>query len=264
MKTNDRITRPFPPRTTPIRSVSALFGSGGADRAESPSAGSSPGPGEAWNEVVARSVELGYRVIDDYVRQGERMARAMSDRGASPQDMLGGDPQELARRMTQYAMDFTGLWFQMIQSASAGFPAGAAGPFANFGFPPAPLWPTAPPAREPAQAAQDAPAAASPTTTPVQMLRARVAIDSTLPVEVSLDLRPEAGARPMSLQSLRAADAAKPRLSDVSISRAGADEPYVLRVRVPAGQPAGVYNGLIVEEESGLPVGTVSLKVPSE
>ena len=262
MKTNDRITRPFAPRTTPIRSVYALFGSGGADRADSPS-----GPGEAWNEVVSRSVELGYRVIDDYVRQGERMARAMSDRGASPQDMLGGDPQELARRMTQYAMDFAGLWFQMIQSASAGFPSGMAGPFANLGFPPAPAWttptPTAPPAREPAYAARGVPADASPTT-PGRMLRMRVAIESTLPVEVSVDLRQEAGARPMSLQSLRAADAAKPRLSEVSISRASAEEPYVLRVRVPAGQPAGVYNGVVVEEESGLPVGTVSLRVPAE
>ena len=52
-----------------------------------------------------------------------------------------------------------------------------------------------------------------------------------------------------------------PRLSDITIEGGGADEPPTLRVHVPAGQPAGIYNGMIIDDETGVPVGTLSLRI---
>jgi hypothetical protein len=91
-----------------------------------------------------------------------------------------------------------------------------------------------------------------------------ISVSSPTPTEVALDLRPRAGDRPLAVQSLRSPEGSKPRLTDVEISGGGPDEPYVLRIRVPVGQPPGIYNGVVIEEESGLPVGTVSLRVKSE
>jgi hypothetical protein len=126
----DRIKKPKLPRTTPLRSLSALFAPMPSNGAAT--GGAVPGATEPWSDVVTRSVELGYRVIDDYVRQGERMARAVSERGpggmASP-----GDAQEVATRMAQYAMDFTGLWLQMLQTASVAANGWPTPPFPGWG-----------------------------------------------------------------------------------------------------------------------------------
>src|SRR5438128_27418 len=53
---SDRIRRPPLDRTEPIRAWSSLFGAG------------------PLNDVVTRSVELGYRVVDEYIRQGQKAA----------------------------------------------------------------------------------------------------------------------------------------------------------------------------------------------
>src|SRR5205823_14082767 len=65
----ERIKRPKLERTEPIRSWSALLGVPGAG------GGDGRAPGSASLEgVVSRSVELGYRVVEDYLRQGQRVA----------------------------------------------------------------------------------------------------------------------------------------------------------------------------------------------
>ncbi len=58
------------------------------------------------------------------------------------------------------------------------------------------------------------------------------------------------------MQALRAVDPEKPRLTDVRFQRASGGEPARLRIRVPSGQPPGVYNGLIIDEQTSRPVGT--------
>src|SRR5262249_1880944 len=96
---------------------------------------------------------------------------------------------------------------------------------------------------------------------PPEPTRVRIEIASVRPTEVSLDLRPYSGERPLVVHSLRAVDADKPRLTDVSFRAAAADDPASLRIAVPDDQPAGIYNGLIVDEETGRPLGTLSVRV---
>ena len=244
----ERIKRPKLERTEPIRSWSALLGVPGAG------GGDGRAPGSASLEgVVSRSVELGYRVVEDYLRQGQRVAAGIVDRSYAPGAMVR-DSQELTTRMARYAGDLDEIWFQMIELAASG------GAFRG-----APFWP----ARDNGRAPDPPPAARDPSPPagphagePVAgAARVTVALASTQPAEVTLDLRPGAAAQPLIVQSLRATEPDKPRLTDVTLRPADEDEVLTLRVRVPDGQPPGVYNGLIIDERTSRPVGTLSVRV---
>ncbi|APR81142.1 Hypothetical protein A7982_06489 [Minicystis rosea] len=76
--TRERIKRPEPERTQPIRNWAGAFGTPGA--AETPPPGV-PFRGPPFQgspqDPVSRGVEAGYRVIDEYLRQGQAVARAV-------------------------------------------------------------------------------------------------------------------------------------------------------------------------------------------
>ena len=226
---SDRIRRPPLDRTEPIRAWSALFGSG---------------PGGSLTDVVSRSVELGYRVIDEYIRQGQRVAERFNDRSYGPETVTG-DIQELGARMAQYASDFFGLWLDFMQVVMLGGTlreTSAAEDGAR-----------ARPAAPGNGAARRTPEAPAPT-------RVRIEIVSLRPAEVSLDLRPEAAGRPLVAQGLRAVDPAKPKLDDVALE-AGPGGELLVRIRVPGDAPPGTYNGVVVDAETSRPLGTLSVRV---
>ncbi len=251
MSSRERLKRPMLERVQPVRSWSAMFGMPMPDGGASPSA--SPGrdrPGGSWSDVVARSVELGYRVVDEYIRQGQSAARQFGGRSFAGEKVTA-DAQELVGRMAQYAADFTTLWLEMMQAAAAtgGWPT----PSQSVRSPRPPATGAATPP------AQDAPRS-DPRDTPARTL-VRVVVASAYPTEVSVDFHPRAGLHQLAAQALRSADDSVPRITDVHIATSGPEEPVVLRIQVPAGQPPGVYNGMIVDEETGFAAGTVSLRV---
>jgi hypothetical protein len=243
----ERIKRPTPERTQPIRSWATLFGAATPGDGEAVP-GDAPRPG--FEDVVARSVDLGYRVIDEYIRQGQKAAQRFRDRSYGPETMTN-DAQELGSRMARYASDFTALWFEFMQATVAG---ATAAPAARAAAPPAG-------AGAPAAAAAVGRAPTQAETDGGEGTRVRIAVSSVRPAEVSLELRPQAAGRPLVVQALRAVDPEKPRLGDVSLEPAGADAPMTLRVRVAADQPPGVYNGVIVDGETSQLMGTVSLRL---
>jgi hypothetical protein len=244
MNSDKRITRPLPERTGPLRNWSTLFAPWTA--AAPAATGAAPGAdGGALGDVVTRSVELGYRVIDEYIRQGQRAAQRLNQPAYGAQTMAG-DVQDLAMRLTNYASDLAAVWLQLVQLAAAGTPTanptnGAAAPEAA---------PAAAPA-ETAASHDPAPAAA----------RVRVAVRAAQPTEVAVDIHPDATARPLIAHALRAGDAVLPRLDDVSFEPATDGGTAVLRIHVPPGHPAGVYEGMLIDEQSNRPVGTVSVTV---
>lgn len=253
MSQRERVKRPKLDQTAPNRSWSTLFGVPGRGGGTTDSASTArPSRDNALGDVVAHSVDLGYRVIDEYIRQGQKAAQRFSDRSYGP-DTVTTDTQELAARMAQYASDFTALWLEFMQ-LTAGNVGRWPTPFDGAGVAPSTSpAPTPPPAR----------ATAAATNTTADM-RVKVAVSSPYPTEVSLDMRPDGGVRRLVVHALRAVDPEKPRLTDIAIGEAAPGEPVTLRIRVPVGQPAGVYNGLIVEEETSRPVGTVSLRITPE
>jgi hypothetical protein len=229
MNEKERAKRPRLERTEPIRAFGGLFGFPAASGEGARTGAASLG------DVVSRSVELGYRVVDEYVRQGQAAAQRMGERPFRPERAVQ-DVQQLTARMVQHASDFMRLWFEVVQLATTGGERrqtaeseGTAGP----------------------------PAAVDEGRAP----RIRVELASTRQAEVSLELRPDAGAGPLVVQSLRASEPDKPRLSDVAVHATPGDDTLLLRVGVPADHPAGVYNGLIVDERTSRPVGTVSVRL---
>lgn len=231
MDSRDRITRPKPERTEPLRSWSALLGNSEAD-------GNGRGA-TSFDGVVSRSVEVGYRVVDEYLRHGQRVAERLGDRSLTPGNMAQ-DFQELTGRMTRYASDLMDVWFQLIELASARRPVGAETP-----------------------AAVVAPAPPAPSEPPAGSARVTVLVSSLQPTEVTIDIRPGALGPSLIVHALRAAEPDKPRLTEVAIEPASPDGALRLRIRVPPDQPAGVYNGMIIDERTSRPVGTVSVRLGS-
>jgi hypothetical protein len=250
-----RRKRPAPERTQPLRNWSTLFSvptAAGAD-ADPDAAGSAAAPrAEGMSEVISRSVDLGYRVIDEYIRQGQKAAVRLNDRSYGTQAMAS-DLQDLGMRMTQYASDFAAVWLEFVQlAARSGSPAAA----------PAPV----PPARAAHAASANSPAPAADGTprgaaAESDGTRVRIEVVATQPTEVSLDIRPAAATGPLLVHALRAVDPDKPRLTEVSFEAGADDEPPRLRIRVPGGQPPGVYSGLIIDERTSRPAGTVSVRI---
>jgi hypothetical protein len=224
---DDRIKRPRPERTGPIRGWSGIFGHRRPD-----------GPG--FDDVVTRSVELGYRVIDEYVQQGQRAAAGLRDRRADPVAFTS-DLQGLLGRMAQYTSEFLGVWTEFVEVATRG--AMMPG-----------MMPTNGHAATPPPPASPAPAAADDAGLRVEVQCAR-------PTEVAVDLRPHAAGTRLCVQGLRAMEPGEPRLDGVTLHAGGPGQPPVLRIVIPPEQPAGTYNGLVVEEDTSRPVGTVSVRL---
>jgi hypothetical protein len=256
VSSGERIKRPKLERTRPVRRWSTLFDAPGAEPGR---AKSEPGPaarrdrGASLSDVVSRSVDLGYRVVDEYIRRGQQAARRLNERSYDVQAMTG-DMQDLGMRTLRYASDFAALWLDLVQRAATD--SALLGPQAASD--------TARAAPSDGRADDGAHSARGPQPAAMeraQAVRVKIEIASAQPTEVTLDLRPDATGLRLIVHALRAVDPERPRLSDVGI-RPGADgQPATLWIRVPPGQPAGVYSGLIVDEQSNRPVGTLSLRI---
>ena len=239
MSAKERVKRPKLVRQEPIRGWSTLFE---APRSEGEATGAAPSPAAA-GDVISKSVELGYRVVDEYVRQGQRAARLLSQPSTNPQAMVG----DVQRIYLDHLSQLTRFWMEAMQMATPA--AGMAPPMAN-------AEPAPPPASGPVT---DSPPTPSPT--PVERAAVRIEVVAQQPVTVSLELRPEASGKILVAHALRAADAEKGRLADITFQTATADEPARLRLVVPAGQASGTYSGLLVDAASNRPMGTLSVDV---
>ena len=238
MKTDpERVRRPTLPRTEPIRSWSTLFGASKTNGSSGANGSHASNGARSRADAVQRGVELGYRVIDDYIRQGATVASAFSNpgQGRAPS---GDDLPKMTERMMQYASDFSSLWFEamsiMLGSMNGRAPA-TNGHAANHSAP------------------QPSTGVAAAPTQYVLEIRSELAAEVT----VSLD----GAAAKLSVEPLRARGK-KRAITDVTIEQPGAGAPLKVRVRVPAGLPAGRYDGAVLDAESRKPRGrlTVVLK----
>ena len=245
---SERVKRPEPDRTDPIRSGWLdLFGISTGSRQNDGQASSENGQGKPLSsDPVTRAVELGYRVVDDYLRQGQQVARSISDRGRSPLP-LTGDVQDLMTRWFQYTSELTEVWFQLVGLAASGqMPRGAAGP--------------AEPA--PPTTADGSGSAGTDPGAPPESARVAVAVLCGRPVEVTVDLRPIPAEHTICVHDLRAVDPDKPRISDVAVERVADGGGLQLRIQIPDDQPSGTYSGLVLNEDTSLPAGTVAVRIP--
>lgn len=194
---------------------------------------------------VARGVDAGYRVIDEYIRRGEEFAQAFTQQPRSGQS-TSGSVQQMTERMLKSAADFTALWFDMMGALGRMEPD-REGPPKNSDIPPF-------------HHATGAPRRAEPAP-PVAVGAGSICIElsSKQRTRVCVDFRHSAEGQPLLVHALRDPEGEKARLDDVAM--AWRDGRPVLRIVVPDEHPAGTYVGVIVNPESGLPQGTISLRI---
>lgn len=255
VRSPQRVKRPEPARTGSVRGGwLGLFAAPGA--APAPGAGQARRQQDAQaNEQsadpMARAVELGYRVVDDYIRQGQNAARLIEGGAYGPQ-AARQDAQEVALRFFQYASEIMGMWFDVLGVAATTQPAAprSAAP--------------GDPAGGPAEASS---AAGSGTRARVDATRSRprvsVCLDAARPVEVRADLRPPPGGSALQVHELRSASAELPNVRDVAIEWDDGGAELTVRVRVPRDQPPGVYRAVVVDMKTQVPVGTIELRIPA-
>jgi hypothetical protein len=235
----ERLHRPDPVRTAPLRSFSNLYrrpdASNGRvtrdDRASAEQAGPVAGGGP-----LADGVELAYRVIERYVSEGRRTAEQFNSEPYSMRSATDG-AQELLERMLRFQSEMLPMWLEAMRSM-----LGAD---------------TSPPSYTPgsrAKASTNGAAKEGSTAVSIELISAR-------PVRVSLELREHSETMPLVSLGLRAVDPDRPMLTDISFVPEDNGDGRRLRIRIPDGQPPGVYSGVIVNRDTGEARGTLGVRL---
>jgi hypothetical protein len=241
--TTPRVKRPEPERTQPNRAWSGVFGS-------SPAGSGGSGPSAGWagaaraatagmpgGEAVRRGVDLGYRVIDEYLKQGQAFARSASS--SMPGGVAPPDLSQMTERMFKYAADFASVWLQAVGMIVAnGPPAGT------------------PPGTAAATPAPGRPAAPTPAPQPLVPLRVGIEIVARRRTRARLEMERVPPGVTLAVPAL-AVQAGGAQLDGVAVA-VGDDGP-VVQLKVGPKQVAGVYSGPVVDQASNLPVGKLTV-----
>jgi hypothetical protein len=265
---NTRAKRPTLERSAPIRSWSGLVRS--PDGAGATTNGGSAG--ERIDDVIVRSVELGYRVIDDYIKRGQDAARRMQHGTYGAGDMAR-DAQGVAGQLVRSAADLAGAWIELLalgqrdangtSNGNAGAaPTPAASESTGNGAPAARSAAPQPPPMPssvfsvPSVVAAVAPSPPAPAAVS-EVLRVRLQVTAARPVETALELRPVPADHALVAHALRGPGAA--RIDDVRV--ATRDGSAVIAIRVAGTEPPGHYTGLVFDDVINVPVGEVTVVV---
>jgi hypothetical protein len=243
-----RIRRPTPARTAPRRDWTPAPAPNAATLGPESDHGDSRAPAGARQRIeatVSKSVELGYKVIDEYLQQGQHAAQRLNA-GTLTAEAVATEAQDLGTRVARYASDFFGAWMELLELAAAGRAAQGGGRASEPSSSPSP---DAPAAEASAAAPAPAPGRAS------RAARLQVDLATSRPVRLRLDLHADRIRGALRAHALRSADPSRGQLQDVACVLDG-DAP-LLRVEVSAEQRSGSYEGLLVDETTNRPVGSV-------
>jgi hypothetical protein len=189
-------------------------------------------------QQIGQDVQNANRVIEDYMSAGRASAGRFtaSNRAAS----VLGSTEEVAQRMVRAASDSVNLWLEFMARSTGG----AVQPQEHGGPSPSPA------------------AQAAPAHVPETELRVAVDVDSIRPTTVSLNLGPDARRSKLSVDRLHPRGSSVTPLTGVEINTAKR-EVVTVRLRVDPAQPAGLYHGVILDEATSLPAGTISVEIKS-
>jgi len=240
-----RVKREDPERVEPIRAWETLFRAEEAqpkpDVATSDSSAKNKSETGSWDEIASRAVRRGYEVIEEQINEGRKIAervRGYSDDVRKAND----DSTRLIERSMRFYTDVGYLWFELMESLLRNQALRDG------------LRPTNGTNGGDAHAKNDSGNGASGG----QHNDVEIELISPYPTNVSLDLRSTPDAT-LTVPALRAADDSKPPLADIAF-HAGAARP-VLRIKIPEGQPADTYSGVVVDARTHQPRGTLCVSV---
>jgi hypothetical protein len=221
---SERFRRPDPERTAPHRATTNVIEGLGGS-----------GGGEGGEPGVSRSIGQGYRIVEEYLEQSRRVASQIAP-GLIPENVEEG-LGAITSRFVRTTAEMFEIWFQILDRSNS---AREAAPDATSG----------------GSAAPSPAAAPSPGVT--------VQVQSRRPARVTVDIRGSATGRKLAAHALRSSDESLPRIEGVEVDASKEGEPVLVSVRIADDHPPGVYNGMVIDEETSLPAGTVSVVLESE
>lgn len=228
-----RVKRPALDRTRPIRSWSHALGSAATDGLpEEPGSSGSDRPAD---DPVSHAVDLGYRVIDQYMQQGQRAAERMR-RGTYGVDALGEDMQDLAGRLVRYVSDFGSTWLEVLDRTGVSRDRPRPETDTTNGGP------------------HDAPPVVA------RPLPLRVKVRTRRSVEVTLDATTVDCGQRLVIHALRPGHGSGPRLDDVTFGVVAPGYGEIC-LRVPDSAPPGSYSGRVIDADTNRPVGTLIVEL---
>lgn len=238
----ERARRARPERSGPNRSTMSGRGSEGGDDRGSPPPVDEPFP--EVTEVVAEAVRLGYRVVEENLRQGRMAADRIRARDYDVGDARD-DVVTLGRRFVELARDLGSSWFDLVEAV-----------FDD----PRLLDAVRPKQSELKPRRREEPADGAPPAQkiPVEVIGHVDAIGEAMLADLS-DLQ-----RAPQVTPLRLVDG-PPRAPAIVGARLGSGNEtgaFAVIVPVPPDQASGTYAGTIHETGSKRLLGSVSLTVP--
>lgn len=210
--------------------------------------GSGASDTEPLDSVVSRAVELGYKVIEEQIQQGQQIAEQLASGKVDP-TLINGNASEVGERVLRFYSDMGALWFEMIESVLRNPSMGEM--FSN-------LMPDS-------GARMNGAASSGAARVPANgRLNIPVEVISPEPMgaRVSVEVHADCDFESMLAQSLCARDADKQPITDVRFIPPGDGWPPSIRVTIPAGQAPGTYSGLILSAITDEPVGTICVQIP--
>jgi hypothetical protein len=233
----ERLHRPELDRDEPLRDVMSYIrnsGSGGQTKA-------APSPhteGETPDEAVAHGVKLGYAVIDDQIRQGEKLAERLRQVNGKAGAMPHAEVGTLIERALNLYKDMGALTVAVLETL-------VRNPIIQSGV----------------TRALNGTAASQTSTVPDGGTNFRFELASNRRIRVKLDIRPQ-GVKFMPLvHALQAVNPAIPPLTGVRFHLDSATMTPTLVVEVADGQPPGSYAGVVVDSVTNEPCGTLSVRI---
>jgi hypothetical protein len=161
--------------------------------------------------------------------------------------------------MYQYASDLAGAWLEYLQVTMAQAP-----------YVPVPRSPPGPRVGGFGVGVNAAPASSTEgPATRVDRGHGQAAVPPTVSVqiaskrrtEVTADLKPGSAQDSLAILDLRARDAALPRISGVAIEATRSENRVTVRIEVSDEHRPAIYTGLIVDDATNLPRGTLTVRV---
>lgn len=235
----ERFRRQTPARSTPLRNWSGLYkppnpasNTTDADRRASAQAELSSTTGQAVNAA--------YRVVEKHLLAGRRAAEHFAGLYKPERSRTSPDLSAIVERLIRQSMDLIPLWFEMLDALAQTELNNSA--------------------TEPAAARNSEEAKQKNTSSRNGESVNAVKIESTSPVEIVLDLRQPVDGVPLRVLGLCTVEEGKPPITGVAFEAPMNGGRPTLSIRIPNGQPPGVYSGVVVDH-TGHPAGTLSLRL---
>ncbi|HEX5101128.1 MAG TPA: hypothetical protein VFV94_16570 [Polyangiaceae bacterium] len=206
--------------------------------------------GESTRSSAFRALNDAYRLVDEYLRQGQEMAENIwlpFGENGMPGWPSPGAPERFMRSLG----DMTLAWVEVVQqwtnaqAAPQRPPNGSAGPFEA--------------ASTAERKAPAPPSAADAHAEPGPRRELGVSVEAKGRVEVSVDLAGSASSDELEAGWLQPAKGKAAPITSVSLRVDG--KKLVVHIVVPEKQPRGTYNGLLLDSRSLKARGTVSVVV---